>query len=62
MGMQSILKIRGVGKVVASLASHFENVLHQWALLALLIVKLDADIIMILNIFRSLGIRLFLHL
>jgi hypothetical protein len=62
MSVQSILKIRGVRKAVVSLASHFENVLHQWALLALLIVKLDADIIMNLNIFRSLGIRVFLHL
>ncbi len=62
MGVQNILKIRGVGKAVASLASHFENVLHQWALLALLFVKLDADIIMNLDIFRSPGTRVFLHL
>jgi hypothetical protein len=62
MGVQSILKIRGVGKAVASLASHFENVVHQWALHALLIVKLDADIIMNLNVFGSPGIRLFFHL
>jgi hypothetical protein len=62
MGVQSILKIRGVRKAVASLASHFENVLHQWALLTLFIVNLDRDIIVNLNIFRSLGIRVFLHL
>jgi len=39
MGVQSILKIKSVRKAIASLASHFENVLHQWVLLALLIVK-----------------------
>jgi hypothetical protein len=40
MGVQSNLKIRGLAKAVARLASHFENVLHQWALVALLIVSL----------------------
>jgi hypothetical protein len=53
MGVQNIPKIKGRGKVVASLASHFENVLHQWALLALFIVKLDVDMIINLNIFKS---------
>jgi hypothetical protein len=62
MGVRIILKIKGVGKAVASLALHLLNVLDQWPLLALLIVRLDVDIIMNLNILRSPGIKVFLHL